>query len=416
MKHSLWPWSLSASSCNLVTSLSTTSSIRLARAMPTMILLGSSSSNCATGTRSYHASTKSLRETLDASYLRTKRTVTSLQMSPLSACSRAMMTHASSNTIVSTSTQGVELKSSQFQLLPPPFSFLRSFSSSSLTSPLQALPLLGLLLSKMPRLKSEDGPPSKRRPSRRHPSPLFGHKPQSPSSPSNGARGPNRLLSYMASLDTRFFSGLPQSFVLYTLLALNFLVFISWLYASETLRKFSDSRPFIFLCKNFLSGWLNLSEGRWWTMITSCLSHAQLGHFLVNMISLSFMAPPVLALTGPSTFLALYFGAGVASSIVSMIGKKVVHDDKEGADFSHGASGSVYAIMSTFACVHPKATFLMFFVIPAPAWACVTGIFAWDLWHAANRPGGRTDSAGHLGGIATGILFWRFGLRGVRAS
>lgn len=134
------------------------------------------------------------------------------------------------------------------------------------------------------------------------------------------------------------------------------------------------------------------------------------------MISLAFMAPPVLALTGPTTFVLLYFGAGVVSSIVSMVGKRLTGEtDKAGGRaFSHGASGSVYAIMSTFACVHPTATFLVFFVIPAPAWAVVSGIMAWDLWHAAKTPGGATDSAGHVGGILGGILFWKFGLRGVR--
>lgn len=201
--------------------------------------------------------------------------------------------------------------------------------------------------------------------------------------------------------------------MLYTIFALNILIFISWLYASQALRKFSDPRLYIFLSKNFLSGWVNVADGRWWTMLTACVSHQRLDHFLLNMVSLAFMAPPVLALTGPTTFVLLYFSAGVASSIVSMVARRFVGRGEQ-SDFSHGASGSVYAIMSTFACVHPTATFLIFFVIPAPAWACVTGIFAWDLWHAAQTPRDRTDSAGHVGGILAGILFWRFGLKGFR--
>lgn len=163
-----------------------------------------------------------------------------------------------------------------------------------------------------------------------------------------------------------------------------------------------------------------MAQGRWWTLLTSCVSHERLDHFLVNMISLSFMAPPVLALAGPTTFALLYFGAGIVSSLVSIAGKRMVKKENGSAlppgrsGLSQGASGSVYAIMSAFACVHPTATFLVFFVIPAPAWAVVSGIFAWDLWHAARLPGGQIDSAGHVGGILAGILFWRFGLRGVR--
>lgn len=216
-------------------------------------------------------------------------------------------------------------------------------------------------------------------------------------------------------MDQRLFAGRPDNFVLYAVLALNFLVFFAWIYASESLKRFSDPRAYIFMSKNFLSGRLNLYEGRWWTLLTSCVSHQRLDHFCLNMISLAFMAPPVIALTGPTTFLALYFGAGIASSCVSIAGKALARvDERRAGGFSQGASGSVYAIMTTFAMVQPTATFLVFFVIPAPAWVVVSGIFAWDLFNAANTPAGAIDSAGHLGGILAGVLFWRFGLRGIR--
>lgn len=318
-----------------------------------------------------------------------------------------------------------------------PISFLRAFSSSSLAPSLHISPILSLpstLLAKLPRLQTQDTP-GRLSNKRRRPSPFFDRFRRRSPPPTitaetfinSSSGGPPRrrppstagssLSHLITRLDTRLFSRLPSNFVLYTIIGLNILVFGSWMYAAETLRKFSDPRPYIFLSKNFLSGLTNVREGRWWTMLTSCVSHEQLNHFLVNMVSLAFMAPPVLALTGPTTFVLLYFGAGIVSSVVSMVGKQLVppKDERRGlGSFSHGASGSVYAIMATFACVNPTATFLIFFVIPAPAWACVSGIFAWDLWHAAKTPKGRTDSAGHVGGILAGILFWRFGLRGVR--
>lgn len=422
MKHPLQHRSLSKWSYNLATSVVSpqTSSTRLARATLASNMLYSSSSNTLLNPRSYHASTHTKSFAIRREPRSNANHVASLvKPSANSSPSRSIATHTESKgaTMPSINTDTAT------QALPP-FSFLRSFSTSSLTSSLQLPTSLGLLLAKMPRLKSEEGPPNRRSPSRRYPSILFNRSPRGSNSPPppNG-RGPqrqNKLLAYFAHLDARFFSRLPERFVIYAILALNGLVFMSWIYASESLRRFSDPRPYIFLGKNFLSGWPNISEGRWWTLLTSCLSHEALDHFLINMISLSFMAPPVLALTGPTTFVALYFGAGVVSSIVSLVARKLVQNDKTptkpAKPYSHGASGSVYAIMSTFACVHPTATFLVFFVIPAPAWACVTGIFAWDLWHAANKPGGATDSAGHLGGIVAGILFWRFGLRSVRVN
>ena len=36
------------------------------------------------------------------------------------------------------------------------------------------------------------------------------------------------------------------------------------------------------------------------------------------------------------------------------------------------------AVMSFFACVSPQTKFLLFFVVPVPAWALVSGFFLWD--------------------------------------
>ena len=73
--------------------------------------------------------------------------------------------------------------------------------------------------------------------------------------------------------------------------------------------------------------------------------------------------------------------------------------------------GSVYAVVSAIACLQPSATFLIFYVIPAPAWLCVGGLFAWELWSASfPRPHQQTDAVGHVGGLVAGFLFARFGL------
>ncbi|PWN46680.1 rhomboid-domain-containing protein [Violaceomyces palustris] len=242
--------------------------------------------------------------------------------------------------------------------------------------------------------------------------------------PFSGGRGgrTDRISSLLQPLTSLLNHRLPGNTILWILMALNLLVFLSWTYSVQVVKKFNDPGPFLFMTKNFLFGEPNLREGRWWTLITSCLSHKDLPHFLINMVSLSFMAPPVLALVGPSTFLGLYLGAGIVSCGVSAFWNRFVepllYEEGQGRGrdgFSQGASGSVYAIMTTFACVQPNATFLIFFVLPAPAWACVTGFFAWDLYSASvHSKNSKVDSAGHVGGILAGLLFWRFGLKGIR--
>lgn len=37
------------------------------------------------------------------------------------------------------------------------------------------------------------------------------------------------------------------------------------------------------------------------------------------------------------------------------------------------------------ACVAPKATFLIFGLIPVPAWGCVGGLFLYDLFNAISE-------------------------------
>jgi rhomboid-like protein len=44
--------------------------------------------------------------------------------------------------------------------------------------------------------------------------------------------------------------------------------------------------------------------------------------------------------------------------------------------------GAIYSVVSFFACVYPKATFLIFGIVPCPAWAFVGGIFAYDMYRS----------------------------------
>src|SRR5712671_6682842 len=50
----------------------------------------------------------------------------------------------------------------------------------------------------------------------------------------------------------------------------------------------------------------------------------------------------------------------------------------------HGA-GCIYALASFFAFAAPNARFLLFFVLPMPAWACVGGIGCFDVYNAFTR-------------------------------
>ncbi|WFD00077.1 rhomboid protease [Malassezia yamatoensis] len=175
------------------------------------------------------------------------------------------------------------------------------------------------------------------------------------------------------------------------------------------------------MIRNFTSGEPNLREGRWWTLLTACFSHQELPHFAFNMLTFVFTAPAVLPMIGAPQFLTLYLGAGLTASLTSLawpyIVDPILHGERKSIarkrfGLSLGASGSVYAILSTFAMMRPHATFLLFYVIPVPARMCVAGILAWELYSAGYpSQGNHIDSVGHVGGLLAGLVFARMRMR-----
>jgi membrane associated rhomboid family serine protease len=53
--------------------------------------------------------------------------------------------------------------------------------------------------------------------------------------------------------------------------------------------------------------------------------------------------------------------------------------------YSNLYSGAIYALASFFAFAAPHARFLLFFVVPMPAWACIGAIACFDVYNAVTR-------------------------------
>lgn len=78
--------------------------------------------------------------------------------------------------------------------------------------------------------------------------------------------------------------------------------------------------------------------------------------------------------------------------------------------------------MTFYAFLSPQSSFLVFGIIPAPAWACVAGLFAWDFLNSIIQTvcasvtrrsqliiiqrGGTIDSPGHIGGLLAGAAYY----------
>ncbi|BGO99714.1 hypothetical protein RTG_00611 [Rhodotorula toruloides ATCC 204091] len=200
-------------------------------------------------------------------------------------------------------------------------------------------------------------------------------------------------------------NSIPPMWMVGVLIALNLAVYAAWQYGFELARRFRDASWLRFLQDNFTVSWHNFTQGRVWTLLTSTFSHEATGHILINMLSLFFFAPGVITLLGNTGFISLYVFAGVTASAVSLFFNRFFN--KETPNYSaHGASGAAYGIVSFFAALFPRDKFLLFFVLPVPAWLVVSGVFAYDLYSSLFRRNGMSDSAGHVGGILAGLAFF----------
>lgn len=154
--------------------------------------------------------------------------------------------------------------------------------------------------------------------------------------------------------------------------------------------------------QNFILSEVNIRAGRLWTLITSCFSHKSGGHIFFNALGLYFIAPACVSLVGPSAFLGLYLAGGIFSALCSLSYQHFSPGFK--AAGSEGASGAIYTTLAFYATLFPRSTFLLFFVVPMPAWLLVGGMFGYDFFQAVTGRQSRTDSAGHAGGIVAGVV------------
>jgi membrane associated rhomboid family serine protease len=119
--------------------------------------------------------------------------------------------------------------------------------------------------------------------------------------------------------------GLSHMWLLYWIVGINIAVLATWHYAFNSAQRYKDPGLYLWMDRNFLLSRPNLDAGRFWTILTSTFSHVGLDHIAMNMVSLMFMAPPILSLLGPASFSLLYLGAGLGAAVFSMEWRRYVN-------------------------------------------------------------------------------------------
>eukprot|EP01040_Poterioochromonas_malhamensis_P013909 gene13909-15350_t len=202
--------------------------------------------------------------------------------------------------------------------------------------------------------------------------------------------------------------------ILYTLIGSNFVIYSLW-FVSE-----SDAQLRMFMNKYFtISNYSFFQQHLYFTTITSFFSHKDIAHILFNMLALYTFGQTVIHMVGAPSFLALYFGGGVVSSLCQTLWPAVVPSHwparRNSSIYSRslGASGAINAIVTWYIFLAPRSSIYIWGVLPVPAalfGVAYIGLDAYSLYFG----GGDVGNAAHLGGAAFGALM--FLLRRGRSS
>lgn len=193
------------------------------------------------------------------------------------------------------------------------------------------------------------------------------------------------------------------------IIILNTLVFIMWTFSDET-----GISPMLMM-ENFLVSWSSLTEGRYWTLISSAFSHNMFWHFLLNMFVLSSFGPIVEELLGFWRFVTFYFAAAIISSLShALVSAWLIGDPDIPA---LGASGAISGLILIFSLAFPKEKILLMGLIPVPAFIgaiLFIGLDVWGLYAQAGGGGLPIGHGAHLGGAITGIIYYLLFLKNSR--
>ncbi|MBP8986778.1 MAG: rhomboid family intramembrane serine protease [Spirochaetes bacterium] len=144
-----------------------------------------------------------------------------------------------------------------------------------------------------------------------------------------------------------------------------------------------------------------------WQIISYMFLHStsSFAHILFNMYAVFIFGMPVERLWGSKKFI-IYFlicgiGAGVAIFAIALITGGMGYYIP-----TIGASGAVFGLLLAFGVLFPNVEILLFFIIPIRARTLVILYGGLELFLELSGGADNISHIGHLGGLATGILYF----------
>jgi membrane associated rhomboid family serine protease len=141
-----------------------------------------------------------------------------------------------------------------------------------------------------------------------------------------------------------------------------------------------------------------------WSWVTYMFVHGGFGHLFVNMLTLFFFGPPLERTWGSRYFIQYYLVAGLGGALFSLILFPLI-----GPSLVVGASGAIFGLLLAFALNWPDAQIYLYFLVPVKAKWFVAFLGFFNLYALISGGGGNTAYWAHLGGLATGFVYLRYG-------
>ncbi len=143
-----------------------------------------------------------------------------------------------------------------------------------------------------------------------------------------------------------------------------------------------------------------------YTVFTNLFIHASFFHVIGNMLFLFLIGNSYEERVGKNKFVATYFIAGLAGTLV----ESVILSGS--SNLMIGASGAIAGVMGAMLLLYPRdkvPMFLLIIFLPAVSvWLAVGSWFAWQVFLAFSTPnalvGGGIGFGAHFGGFLAGML------------
>ena len=156
----------------------------------------------------------------------------------------------------------------------------------------------------------------------------------------------------------------------------------------------------------FRASYFTNDQSHLYTIFTNLFIHASFFHVIGNMLFLFLIGNSYEERVGKNKFVATYFIAGVAGTLVESV---VLSGSNS---LMIGASGAIAGVMGAMLLLYPRdkvPMFLLILFLPAVSvWLAVGSWFAWQVFLAFSTPGalvgGGVGFGAHFGGFLAGML------------